>query len=109
MGKLSVLVAGGVGYVLGARAGRQRYEQIRSAALRVKGNPTVQHTASTAAGAAKGAAKHAAPVVKDTVTGVAGAAVSKVKKSDEDSESPEAPAVPLAESAYPHGAPGSHP
>jgi hypothetical protein len=104
MSKLSVLVAGGVGYVLGARAGRQRYEQIRSAALRVKGNPTVQHTASTAAGAAKDAAKHAAPVVKDTVTGVAGAAVSKVKKSD-------SPEVPLEDSAYPHGAPppGSHP
>lgn len=29
--RMSMLAAGGVGYVLGARAGRQRYEQIRHA------------------------------------------------------------------------------
>ncbi len=29
MRKLTVLAIGGIGYVLGARAGRERYEQIR--------------------------------------------------------------------------------
>ena len=42
MRKLTILLAGGIGYVLGARAGRERYEQIRRAATRVKENPTVQ-------------------------------------------------------------------
>ena len=35
MKKLMLLVAGGVGYVLGARAGRERYDQIKKAATRV--------------------------------------------------------------------------
>jgi len=64
MRKTTALLAGGIGYVLGARAGRERYEQIRNFALRVKDNPTVQHTASQAADLAK----EAAPVVKDKVT-----------------------------------------
>ena len=42
MKKLTVLVAGAAGYVLGARAGRQRYEQIASGARSVMGNPKVQ-------------------------------------------------------------------
>jgi hypothetical protein len=89
MRKLTVLIAGGVGYVLGARAGRERYEQIRRTALRVKENPTVQSAASSAADAAK----DAAPVVKDKVVGAADAATQKVKGSDDDLES----------SAYPTG------
>ena len=35
------------GYVLGARAGRARYEQIRQAARSFASNPTVQSTASS--------------------------------------------------------------
>jgi hypothetical protein len=34
-----------VGYVLGSRAGRERYEQIKRATQRVMDNPTVQETA----------------------------------------------------------------
>ena len=36
MKNLTATLAGGFGYVLGARAGRQRYEQIRSLLNRVK-------------------------------------------------------------------------
>jgi hypothetical protein len=43
--KLSNLVYAGVGYVLGARAGRERYEQIVRLARRVAGSQTVQSTA----------------------------------------------------------------
>lgn len=64
MRKTTALLAGGIGYVLGARAGRERYEQIKSFALRVKDNPTVQQKASHAADLAK----EAAPAVKDKVT-----------------------------------------
>ena len=91
MRKLTILLAGGIGYVLGARAGRERYEQIRRTATRVKDNPTVQSAASSAADAAK----EAAPVVKDKVVSAAESAADKVKgSSDQDLES----------SGYPTGA-----
>ena len=84
MRKLTILLAGGIGYVLGARAGRERYEQIRRTATRVKDNPTVQSAASSAADAAK----EAAPVVKDKVVSAAESAADKVKgSSDQDLES----------------------
>ena len=57
MKKLPLLAAAAVGYVLGTRAGRQRYEQIRSGARKVAGNPRVQAASSRAQEA-----------VKDTVT-----------------------------------------
>ena len=80
MKKLIILVAGGIGYVLGARAGRERYEQIRSMAMKTKSNPTVQNAARQAGGAAASAA----PVVKDKVVGTAGAAADKVKGGGDD-------------------------
>lgn len=43
--KLSNLVYGAVGYTLGARAGRARYDQIVRLARRVAGSQTVQATA----------------------------------------------------------------
>ncbi len=42
MGKLSFIAGLGVGYVLGARAGRKRYEQIRLQATRAWSSPPVQ-------------------------------------------------------------------
>ena len=95
MRKMTMLVSGGIGYVLGARAGRERYEQIRSMAMKVKANPTVQSTASKAADAAK----DAAPVVADKVSGVAGAAKEKVSGSGDatsNGSSLNAPAYPAA-------------
>ena len=79
MRKMTMLVSGGIGYVLGARAGRERYEQIVTLTQKVKGNPTVQATARQAADVAK----DAAPVVKDKVAGVADAAAQKVGSSPE--------------------------
>ena len=78
MRKMTALIAGGIGYVLGARAGRQRYEQIRGTALRVKSNPKVQQAADVA--------KEKAPVLKDKVSGAAGAATSKVTGSGSESQ-----------------------
>ena len=43
--KLTFLVGFGVGYTLGAKAGRERYEQIRRTARALSENPTVQTTA----------------------------------------------------------------
>jgi hypothetical protein len=74
MKKLTVLIVGGIGYVLGSRAGRERYEQIKGLAVKVKDNPTVQDKAHQAADVAKSQA----PTVKEKIAGAAGAAKSKV-------------------------------
>lgn len=75
MKRLTILIAAGVGYVLGTKAGRERYDQIRNAALKVRNDPRVQDTALQAADLAR----EKAPVVKDAVTGAAGAAATKVR------------------------------
>lgn len=46
-GKILFVVGLGTGYVLGARAGRERYEQIRRAALNVWNQPQVQQGVDT--------------------------------------------------------------
>lgn len=105
MKKLMLLVAGGVGYVLGARAGRERYEQIKRTATRVKDDPRVQEKAAQAADLAK----DKAPVVKDKVTSAASTAAEKVKPSGggdhrsdlEDQLNPESTA--LQDNPYPQG------
>lgn len=53
MGKLTMLAGFGAGYVLGAKAGRQRYEQIRSNAQRLWQDPRVQQKTHQAAHLAK--------------------------------------------------------
>ncbi len=82
MKKLTVLIAGGLGYVLGTRAGRQRYEQIKGLAVKVKDNPTVQDKAHQAADVAKAQA----PVVKEKIAGAAVAAKSKVGGSSDPAD-----------------------
>jgi hypothetical protein len=44
-GKLTLALGFAAGYVLGSKAGRQRYEEIVSQARKVAGNQTVQSTA----------------------------------------------------------------
>jgi hypothetical protein len=53
MGKFLAVAAGAIGYVLGARAGRERYEQIKSQANRLRQDPKVQQAAARAEGLAK--------------------------------------------------------
>jgi hypothetical protein len=74
MRKLLLLAAAGIGYVLGARAGRERYEQIMGTVTKVKNDPRVQEKAQQA----MDMAKEQAPMVTDKVTSAASAAASKV-------------------------------
>lgn len=69
MGKITFLAGVGVGYVLGAAAGRQRYEQIKSAATRTWNNPNVQHGVDVATDQAAKGAKSATSSLKDAAAG----------------------------------------
>lgn len=55
-GKLGLIVGLGVGYVLGTRAGRARYEQIKEAALKVWNLDPVQHQVDKVKDVAKSSA-----------------------------------------------------
>lgn len=78
--KLPLLLAGGVGYVLGAKAGRERYEQIRAQAQKIAGNPKVQDVAHRAQDAVATQAATAAEAAKDKVTDAASTAADKVRR-----------------------------
>ena len=67
MRKLLLLAAIAAGYVLGARAGRQRYEQIKQMFVKVKDDPRVQ----SAAAHGRRHRRQQAPVVKDKITAAA--------------------------------------
>ncbi|MFJ5259586.1 YtxH domain-containing protein [Streptomyces sp. NPDC088387] len=63
-----MFVAGvAVGYVLGTRAGRERYEQLKKSARQVAQNPAVRNTAETAAQQGREFAGKAYHVVSDKV------------------------------------------
>ena len=72
MKKLLLLTGAAVGYVLGAKAGRERYDQIMTTAKGVARDPRVQQKAREA----QTAVKENAPVVKDKVAEAAGNAKS---------------------------------
>jgi hypothetical protein len=69
MRKLMLLGAGAVGYVLGAKAGRERYEQIAAQAQKLRTNPTVQKKVDEAKHAAKDAAGSAADKAREHANG----------------------------------------
>jgi hypothetical protein len=81
--RLPLLIAGGIGYVMGTKAGRERYEQILSQFNKVKDDPRVQEKALQAAELAK----EKAPVVKEKLSGVADTASAKVKSASGSSGS----------------------
>ena len=47
--RLTFIAGLALGYVLGTRAGRERYEQMKKSARRIAQNPAVRNTAETAA------------------------------------------------------------
>ncbi|MCI3223279.1 YtxH domain-containing protein [Streptomyces sp. NP-1717] len=49
MRRLTFIAGLAVGYVLGTRAGRERYEQLKKSANRISQNPAVRNAAETAA------------------------------------------------------------
>ena len=78
MGKLTFIAGMAAGYVLGARAGRQRYEQIRRTSGKVWNSGPVQKQVFNAKEVAR---TKAAPVVADMVADAARATGEKLRTS----------------------------
>jgi len=68
MSKIVTLAAGAAGYVLGAKAGRGRYDQIAANAQRFWSNPRVQKTANDAKEKAREKAPEMSAKVDDVVS-----------------------------------------
>ncbi|MDT9684933.1 YtxH domain-containing protein [Streptomyces sp. TRM76323] len=65
--KLTFVVGAAVGYVLGARAGRERYEHLRKSARQLSANPAVRNAAESAAQTGRQVAGRAYHVVSEKV------------------------------------------
>jgi hypothetical protein len=76
-GKLVLLVGVGIGYVLGARAGRERYEDIKVWARNLWNDPRVQHQVHEAEEFAKDKAPDVARALADGTKKV----VSRAKRN----------------------------
>ncbi|HXJ63822.1 MAG TPA: YtxH domain-containing protein [Actinomycetota bacterium] len=79
MGMKTGLVVGfGIGYVLGSRAGRQRYEELQAWWGRLSGSPAMQKAADNAKSLAGGAGRKGMEAVQGGVTKVAGAVKNRL-------------------------------
>ncbi len=86
MSKISFLAGVGVGYVLGTRAGRQRYEQIKAGAQGVWNNPKVQETVSHAQDLAAQKGPEVGHRIAETATSAAHKAGEKVSGGSDDGD-----------------------
>ena len=74
--RVTFVIGLAVGYVLGTRAGRERYEQLKKAAREISQNPAVRNTAESAAHQSRHFAGKAYHTVTDKVTDRVPAAVA---------------------------------
>jgi hypothetical protein len=89
MKKLLLIGAAAAGYVLGTRAGRERYEQIKRQSSKVWNSEPVQQGVHEA----EGVAKHAASAAGTKVADAASTAGSKVAAKVKGDDSPEPPSA----------------
>jgi len=80
-GKILLVVGLGVGYVLGSRAGREKYEQIKATASKLWNDPRVQRQVTSA----EDFVKDKAPEVAEFLADGAKTVVSKVSGANSSS------------------------
>ena len=89
-GKILFVAGLGLGYVLGTRAGREKYEELRTAALKVWNDPRVQKAADTV----EDFVKDKAPDVADFVSDNAKKVVAQVSGKKPAAKKPSTSAKP---------------
>ena len=80
--KAGLIIGFGAGYVLGSRAGRQRYEELQAMWARFTGNPTVQKAADNAKSMAGEAGRKGLEAVQGGVTKVTGAVKTRLGEDE---------------------------
>ena len=85
--KTGFLIGFGVGYVLGSKAGRQRYEELVRWWNQFSGNPTVQRAAERTKGMATEGAKRGLSVVQQGVERAGSAVRDRFRKEDSSADS----------------------
>jgi hypothetical protein len=91
--KLLLIGAAAAGYVLGTKAGRERYEQIKRQSSKLWNSEPVQQGVHEAEGVAKHAASAAGSKVADAAS-TAGSKVAAKVRSDDSSDPTEPPPPP---------------
>jgi len=91
--KLTLLVAAAAGYVLGSRAGRERYEQIKTQATKTWNNPKVQDVVDDVSTQAKQAGADLGSKVGSKVAEAAVDVKDKVAEKVSSSKDDEQPAT----------------
>ena len=86
-GKILLLTGLAVGYVLGTKAGRERYEEIKTAANKLWSDPRVQKPVKQAEDFVKDKAPEVAEFVTDGVKKVAGQVSGKKSSTRKPSTS----------------------
>ncbi|CUR54187.1 conserved hypothetical protein [metagenome] len=99
MNKTTILLAAGAGYVLGARAGHERYDQIRGLVLGVRDDPRVRKAAHQAADEVR----DKAPIVKDKIVDAAVATAEKVRPSGDVGDQLNPDSLHFQDEPYPQG------
>jgi len=97
-GKILLVVGLAAGYVLGARAGRERYEDIKRAARKLWNDPRVQHQVRNAGDFAKDKAPDVVEFLADGAKKVA-AQVSGSRNSSAENDSAATKSVSKAKSS----------
>jgi len=80
MKKIPLLLAFGAGYVVGTRAGQERYQQIKTGAQKVADNPRVQSATESVRSKAGDVASSAAETAKEKVEDAVEAAKHKAQR-----------------------------
>ncbi|HEX6263323.1 MAG TPA: YtxH domain-containing protein [Actinomycetota bacterium] len=81
--KTGMIIGFGVGYVLGTKAGRERYEELRQSWQDLMGNPRVQEAVERGKGLVGTATREGLTAVQGGVEKAAGAVKDRLDK-DED-------------------------
>lgn len=81
-GKILLVAGLGVGYVLGARAGREKFDQLKASFDKFWNDPRVQKQVQTAEGYVKDKAPEVAGFVSDQTKKVAAQVGSKSKNGE---------------------------
>lgn len=94
-GKILLVAGLGIGYVLGTRAGREKYEKIKATANKLWNDPRVQKQVNTA----EDFVKDKAPEVAEFLTDGAKKVVSQVSGSKAPAKKPAASRTTAAKSS----------